>query len=180
MLKYASLAFLMMAAMAAAPVVRAEPGPIAAPSTLAVPAGNVLLFKTYATGAQIYVCTAPADNPGAFMWTFKAPEAVLRNEAGEQVGRHFAGPSWQGNDGSTVVGEAVTRADAADPGAIPWLLLKATSHEGAGVFSSITYIQRLETVGGVAPADGCDRSVAGATRSAPYTATYAFYYGAAQ
>ena len=65
-------------------------------------------------------------------------------------------------------------------GAIPWLLLKARSNDGSGIFSTITYVQRLQTAGGVAPAEGCDRSDPGAERAIPYTAVYAFYYGAAE
>jgi hypothetical protein len=85
-----------------------------------------------------------------------------------------------GNDRGGVVAVVVARADAPAPGAIPWLLLKARTNTGRGIFSNITYIQRLETAGGVAPTDGCDRSATGAERAVPYTATYAFYYGAAR
>jgi hypothetical protein len=150
------------------------------PDTLKVPSGNVGLFETFATGTQIYVCTERTDAPGMFAWTFRAPEAVLLNDAGQQVGTHYAGPTWEGNDGSRVVGEVVARADAPAPGSIPWLLLEAKSNTGRGIFSTVTYIQRLETAGGVAPADGCDRTAAGAERAVPYTAVYAFYYGDAR
>lgn len=167
---------LMLMAMAGVPAVGAQAGPTATPSNLEAPGGNVLLFKASASGAQIYTCAEQADNPDTFAWTFKAPEAELHNELGQAVGSHYAGPTWEGNDGSKVIGEVVARADAPVPGAIPWLLLKAKSNTGRGVFSTITYIQRLETAGGVAPAEGCDRSAAGVERAVPYTATYAFYY----
>ena len=167
-------------AMASAPAVGAQSSPVPVPNTLKVPAGNVLLFKTVATGSQIYACAPRADDPTAFAWTFKGPEAELRNDLGEKVGTHYGGPTWRGNEGSTVVGEVVARADAASPNAIPWLLLRAKAHGGAGLFSSVTYIQRLATVGGVAPTGGCDRSTAGSERAVPYTAVYAFYYAAAQ
>jgi hypothetical protein len=94
------------------------------------------------------------------------------------VGRHFAGPTWQGPDGSAVVAAGIERADAPQPGAIPWLLLEATEHAGSGAFSAITYIQRLATAGGVAPAEGCDEAHAGEEAREPYEATYAFYYPA--
>jgi hypothetical protein len=71
------------------------------------------------------------------------------------------------------------RADAPDPSAIPWLLLGAKEHEGGGVFSTVTHVQRLDTVGGVAPAEGCDEAHAGEEAREPYEATYAFYYPAA-
>ena len=76
--------------------------------------------------------------------------------------------------------EVVERANAPDPDSIPWLLLKAKSNPGAGAFSTVTYVQRLDTAGGVAPTDGCDQARAGTEREVGYTATYAYYYGAAQ
>ena len=174
------LACLMVAAVAAVPVVGAQSGATVIPDNVKVPSGNVLLFKTFASGTQIYTCAARADDPNAFAWTFKAPDAELWNDASEKLGTHYAGPTWEGNDGSKVVAEVVSRADAPNPRAIPWLLLKAKSSSGAGVFTNMTYIQRLDTVGGVAPAEGCDQSAAGMERAAGYTATYAFYYGAAK
>jgi hypothetical protein len=176
--KYIVLACLMAAALAAAPAVGAQAGPATISNALAVPDGNVLLFKTFATGTQIYTCAPQPDDPETFVWTFKAPEAELQNELGQRVGSHDAGPTWEGNDGSRVVGEVVARVDAPEPGAIPWLLLKARTTAGRGAFSTITYIQRLDTVGGVAPTGGCDHSTADAVREIPYTAVYAFYYGA--
>ena len=176
--RYITLACLILATMAAAPTVGAQSNPMAIPDNLQVPDGNVLLFRTFATGTQIYVCSARADDADTFAWTFTAPEAELWNDAGEQVGTHYAGPSWEGNDGSPVIGEVMSRTDTPTAGAIPWLLLKAKANTGRGIFSTITYIQRLETVGGVAPMDGCDRSTAGVERGVPYTAIYAFYFGA--
>jgi hypothetical protein len=154
--------------------------PTATPVNLMVPAQNVLLFKTSATGTQIYVCKAKADDSSAFEWAFKAPDAELWNDLGEKVGTHYAGPVWEGNDGSKVTAEVVERANAPETGAIPWLLLKAKSHDGAGVFSSITYVQRLETVGGVAPTETCNQPAVGTERAVEYSATYAFFYGAMQ
>jgi hypothetical protein len=161
-------------------VVDAQTGSMAVPDNLKVPAGNVMLLEAYATGVQIYVCKARADDPNAFEWTFKAPEAELRNDDGENIGKHYAGPSWEGNDGSKVIGEAIESAKSPDASAIPWLLLRVKAHEGSGAFSTVTYVQRLETNGGGAPSDGCDQSAASAERRVDYTATYAFYYGAAQ
>ena len=96
---------------------------------------------------------------------------------GKVIGRHYAGPTWETNDGSKVVGELKAKADAKDTNAIPWLLLGTKQHEGAGVFSKVTYIHRLDTVGGKAPAQGCDGTSAGKQIRVPYTATYYFYVG---
>ena len=158
--------------------VTAQGTPVPAPANLSPPGNAVLLFELGARGVQIYVCEANPDDASAFVWTFKAPEAELLNGRGEVVGRHFAGPTWEGHDGSAVVGAVLERADAPDPEAIPWLLLEAREHEGSGAFATITHIQRLATVGGVAPGAGCDAAHAGEEARLPYQATYAFYYPA--
>ena len=150
------------------------------PDNLAPPGSSVLLFELSASGVQIYACEADPNDATSYVWTFKAPEAVLMNSRGEVVGTHFAGPTWQGTDGSTVVAAVLDRADAQEAGAIPWLLLEAEDHMGSGAFSTVTYIQRLDTVGGVAPAEGCDEAHEGEEARVPYEATYAFFYPAAE
>ena len=149
------------------------------PDNLTPPDGSVLLFELQADGVQIYTCEAKPDDATAFVWTFKAPEAELINSQGVVAGHHFGGPTWEGFDGSSVVGNVLEQADSPDSGSIPWLLLEAKDHAGTGAFSTITYVQRLNTVGGVAPADGCDSSHAGDEVRQPYQATYAFYYASA-
>ena len=176
----AAQSLLLTLVMTVAPAASAQTGPTTVPENLKVPRENVVLFKTLATGVQLYVCKARTDAPGTFEWTFKAPVADLWNEAGEKVGTHYAGPTWEGNDGSKVIGEVVERANAPDPSAIPWLLLKAKSNAGAGAFSTVTHVQRLETIGGIAPTDGCSQSTADTERAVEYQATYAFAYSAAQ
>ena len=147
----------------------------ASPPGLEVPNGNAMLFELIGQGVQIYDCQPRPDDVSALQWTFRFPEAMLLNTRGEVVGRHFAGPTWEGNDGSQVVGEARANAPSPDPNAIPWLLIQARSNQGAGLFSSVTYIQRLHTSGGRAPAEGCDPAHAGQELRVPYTATYVFY-----
>jgi hypothetical protein len=149
------------------------------PPELTPPTSAALLFQLGARGAQIYACEATANDPAAFAWTFKAPDAELLNTRGEVVGTHFGGPTWQANDGSAVVAAVLERADAPNPKkAIPWLLLEAKSHTGAGAFATVTHIQRLDTFGGVAPKKGCDADHEGEVARVPYKATYAFYYPA--
>jgi hypothetical protein len=75
-------------------------------------------------------------DPAQFEWVFKAPEADLTGDKGERIGRHYGGPTWEANDGSKVVGEVLQRADAPRAGAVPWLLLKAKSNQGAGTFET--------------------------------------------
>jgi len=146
------------------------------PANLTAPGDSVLLFQLDARGVQIYVCESKPDDANTYVWTFKAPEAELLNVQGVVVGHHFAGPTWQGLDGSSVVGSAVEHADAPNAESIPWLLLEAKDHAGTGAFSTVSYVQRLETDGGIAPVEGCDANHAGKETRQPYEATYAFYY----
>jgi hypothetical protein len=146
---------------------------IADPSSLSPPAESRLLLRAVAEGVQIYTCAVQGS---AAVWTLKAPEAVLHDATGKQViGKHFAGPSWQANDGSTVVGEVAARADAPAGDAIPWLLLRARSHSGARQFAEIDFVQRIDTVGGLAPPGGCEPGTQGNEARVPYSATYMFY-----
>lgn len=143
--------------------------PPAVPDSLRVPEGNVVVWKAAARGWQIYRCGAD----GA--WKLKAPDAVLRDDAGKAVGKHFAGPTWQASDGSRVVGQLAAKADAPDAGAVPWLLVAATAHSGAGVLAKVSFVQRVATSGGKAPAGGCDAAHADSDERVPYSATYYFY-----
>jgi hypothetical protein len=139
---------------------------------LAPPGGARLLLRSIADGVQVYACERSA---AGFAWVFKAPEAALFDDTGRQIGKHFAGPSWQALDGSTVVGEVVAKTDAPRGDAIPWLLLRAKSHGGAGQFAAVTFVQRVDTKGGLAPSDGCDAARQGAEARMRYSATYVFY-----
>ena len=150
-------------------------GPPDVPEALRPPADQVLALEALATGAQIYICSAIQDQPTRFEWVFKAPEAELFDKAGRQIGKHYAGPTWEANDGSAVVGELKARDSGPDPTAIPWLLLSAKSNSGTGVFSRIKSIQRLQTVGGKAPSETCNHDNAQQVVRVPYKATYYFY-----
>jgi hypothetical protein len=142
---------------------------------LKVPDGQRVLLEGFGKGVQIYDCTAQAGDPAKFVWTFKAPEANLTNEHGEKIAKHYAGPTWEANDGSKVVGEVQQKADAPQPGAVPWLLLKAKVNEGIGMFAKVTYIQRVDTESGVAPAAGCDQAHVNTEARMDYKANYYFY-----
>ena len=135
--------------------------------SLRVPEPSTLAFHAFATGVQIYRWSGSA-------WVFVAPSAQLFADAGGNgvVGTHFAGPTWESNSGSKVVGMLV-QSCTPDRDAIAWLLLKARFSEGPGIFQRVTYIQRVNTEGGKAPTDpgGCIGDVV----SVPYTADYYFY-----
>ena len=154
--------------------------PPTVPAALAVPDGNKLAFYFDALGVQIYACQQVGAGYG---WVFQAPRATLLNRGGQVAGTHYVGPTWEANDGSKVAGAKVG-AFVADTRAIPWLLLKAVSHEGDGRMAKVTFIQRLDTAGGLAPTDPakiCDAAHAGTVEhpgsieEVDYAATYFFY-----
>jgi hypothetical protein len=132
-----------------------------------VPSGNNVAFHVYARGTQIYRWNGAS-------WVFVAPSAMLFADAGYhgQVGIHYAGPTWESNSGSKVVAVRVIGC-APDATAIPWLKLQTVSTNGPGIFSSVTYIQRVNTTGGLAPT--APGSSIGEAVEVPYTAEYYFY-----
>ena len=145
------------------------------PENLKVPATQALAVVAQASGVQIYECNASKTDPARFEWVFKAPEAELLDNAGKKIGKHYAGPTWESNDGSKVVGEVKARDDGPDGNAIPWLLLSAKSAEGNGIFGKTQSIQRVNTVGGKAPPEGCNQAQLGKVVRVAYQATYNFY-----
>jgi Protein of unknown function (DUF3455) len=146
-----------------------------APEPLRVPATAKLLKQLHAKGVQIYECQPAKNNPSQFEWSFKQPEATLYTKTGGAFGKHYAGPSWEANDGSKVTGEMVQKVDSSKPDSIPWLLLRAKTIAGHGIFTRVTYIQRLNTAGGSAPVHTCSPSQAGQQLRVNYTADYLFY-----
>ena len=136
------------------------------------PASEQLLLQLQAKGDQIYSCK---NDTTKFAWALKAPDAKLFDKEEKPFGKHFAGPSWEANDGSRVVGKAVANAPSPDGESVPWLLITVVNHEGRGVLAPVTSIQRLNTKGGRAPASGCDAAHVGQEARVPYTASYLFY-----
>jgi hypothetical protein len=137
------------------------------PGDIQVPKGHKKLLVSHAAGVQIYACNGTA-------WNFVAPHADLYDTHGRTLGTHFAGPTWQAKDGSTVVAARVAGVNV-DPTAVDWLLLSATSTT-PGSFGATTYIQRINTTGGRAPeAATCHAGTAGTTAEVPYTADYVLW-----
>jgi hypothetical protein len=147
------------------------------PKELQPPGNEQLLLQVHAQGDQIYSCKTDGAQ---FVWTLKAPEAQLVDKSGKPFGKHFAGPSWEANDGSRVTGKAVVNAPSPDGDSIPWLLVAVANHSGEGVLAHVTSIQRTNTKGGKAPASGCDAAHAGQEARAPYSADYVFFAPARQ
>lgn len=137
--------------------------------SIQVPQGHKVAAHVYARGVQIYRWTGTN-------WAFVAPMADLFADANYhgRVGTHYGGPTWESNSGSKVIGMRVPGTGCApEPTAIPWLLLKAVSAKGPGIFHKVTYIQRVNTVGGVAPT--MPGTAIDEVAEVPYTTEYFFY-----
>jgi hypothetical protein len=134
-----------------------------AKESIDVPPHSRLLLRAVGSGDQVYACVNGN-------WALKAPDAKLLNEEGSVIGRHFAGPTWQLDDGSRIKGKVVAKQVAPDATAVPWLLLESVG--GTGRLGAVRFIQRTGTHGGNAPDGSCSQS---AMRRVPYTATYSFY-----
>lgn len=141
------------------------------PDTLQPAGTHHTVASLSATGVQIYVCKRDGDKPLA--WAFEAPLADLYDASGKLVVKHAAGPSWEAPDGSKITGKVMRQAaNTAEAGAIPLLLLQATTVGGSGLLSGVHYVQRLQTHGGIAPAQPCTEE--GQEGRSPYLAQYVF------
>ena len=161
--------------------------PTSVPDAIKVPDGVDLVATFHATGTQDYQCTGTPVVGDAgiitYAWTFIGPEASLFNSCDVKVGKHQAGPKgptgpeWISLDDGSLV-EGAKQAASAVTGAVPQLILKATDHSGTGIFTPVTYIQRLDTKGGVAPDNStCTDANVDDVQKVDYTANYYFYSG---
>ncbi len=164
------------------------------PSNIQVPAGNMAYLKGHAVGTQNYICLPAASG---FAWTLFGPQATLFNDNRDQVITHFLSPNpaengtpratWQ-HSGDTSADWGVAMQSSSDPAfvasdAIPWLLLQVVGAQmgpnGGSSLADTTFIQRLNTVKGVAPSTGCAASTdVGKRALVPYTADYYFFKAA--
>lgn len=142
------------------------------PEVIRAPAGEKLVLMAHATGAQIYVCSPAPD--GKLQWNLKGPDAKLHDRRGAVIGTHFAGPAWKYQDGSEVIAKAAAHVDSPDGQSIPWLLLTAAEHRGAGLMATVSSIQRIHTSGGK-PIGECTTERQGAQSKSRYSADYYFY-----
>ena len=128
-------------------------------------------MSTIASGVQTYSCEYDAKHHLA--WVFKSPLATLYDTNGQAVIKHTAGPSWQADDGSRIVGHVLAETPSDTARSIPQLLLETHGTGASGTLSSIRYVQRINTVGGLMPAGACTSEHQ--TGSSPYIASYVFY-----
>ena len=144
------------------------------------PIGNGLKFTLHAKGIQIYDCKGNTTTPVTYSWVFRSPVATL--SSGEDENRnaviHYAGPRWKSirqSDISAVQGTKCQSIVSDNLNSIPQLLLSATQVTPGHLFGDVTFIQRVNTTGGIAPTTGCDTSTVGAEADVPYAADYKFY-----
>ena len=144
------------------------------PDAIQAHPGEGVVLVAHASGSQIYACRPDAD--GKFGWTLRAPDAELKDDGGNVIGSHFAGPTWKLHDGSQVSGKASGHIDSPDdPNSVAWLRVDVISHSGQGLLARVTTIQRIHTHGGKPPAQGCDKSLLDSETKSNYTADYYFY-----
>jgi hypothetical protein len=144
-----------------------------APASIETPAGARVVLQAKGAGAQIYACMATATG---IQWKLQGPDAKLLDAAGQQIGAHFAGPTWKLDDGSQVVGELMASQPAPEAGSVAWLLLRAKPGSATGKLADVAYVRRTDTHGGVPDKNAClSARDAGKTARVPYTATYTFY-----
>jgi len=129
--------------------------------------------------SPVVVCGVPFSSNSGIDPVTSTPAsfALLYDSCGKELVHHFGGPTWQWlADSSSVKGAKLAGVDVT--GSIPLLLLKGTPQTATGELSEVSYIQRLDTTGGVAPAAStCTAAHVGEVTNVNYTANYYFYEG---
>jgi len=166
--------------------------------------GAKAFLEGHAIGYQNYICLPSGSG---FAFALFTPQATLFNDDMDQIITHFNSPNlnpdpgptpdvkgtiratWESSrDTSTIWAKAIAQADHnTDPtfveeGAIAWVLLEVVGHmdgpTGGDRLSETTFVQRLNTHGGVAPSVGCSSLAEVGTKAfVPYMANYFFYHG---
>ncbi|HEY6134457.1 MAG TPA: DUF3455 domain-containing protein [Rubrivivax sp.] len=150
----------------------------ALPDAVKVPAGNRVALETVGVGEITYECRAKANAAGQFEWVFVGPQADLNSRSGAKLGSYYGPPAtWASGDGSKITGAQLAVAPAA-AGSIPLQLVKANPASGPGGMMGVTFIQRVATKGGVAPASACDAATLGRKEIVKYQADYIFWKAA--
>ena len=144
------------------------------PQAVAVPAGHQPVMTLKGAGMLTYECRPKAGAVGIHEWVFAGPDATLQDANGQVVGKYYGGPTWEHNAGSKITGKQLA-VSPGPAGAIPLQLVQTTPATGYGPFSGVTYIQRVNTVGGVAPKASCTSANVGTKQTVPYSADYVFY-----
>jgi hypothetical protein len=145
------------------------------PDTMKVPAGHKVAMETLGVGEITYECRADKDMAGKYAWVFAGPDAKLLDKSGKQVGKYFGPPAtWEAMDGSKITGKQLA-VSPGGAGNIPLQFVQANPAMGMGAMTGVTYIQRVKTMGGVAPASACAAGNLGSKQIVKYQADYIFW-----
>jgi hypothetical protein len=160
--------------LAALPALSAIREPAGLAPRLRAAANEEPAFVLSARGANLFQCRAAATDPNVYGWFFVAPDAALL-EGSRTAGRLRAPGEFESeSDRSTVFGVLrATQPGGADN--LPWAAMRALPTGDSGMFAGVTTIQRVNTAGGVAPADGCAAANAGNEARVNFSADYYFY-----
>lgn len=198
-----STALAVVLTVSVSPAHAAHVTPPHVPAKIEVPAGNRPFLVGHAFGTQNYIClpcpnattlAASCPDDSGFAWLLFTPEATLFNDHGKQLTTHFFSPNpaeggtiratWEDSQDSSIVwggqATAYTDSDFVASGAVAWLRLPMAGVQegptGGDTMTATTFIQRVNTAGGVAPSTGCSEPAdVGAKAFRPYTADYFFY-----
>ena len=147
----------------------------AMPASVKVPAGHRVAMEAVGVGETAYECREKKDAAGQYEWVFLGPEAVLNDRCGKKIGSYFGPPAtFENMDGSKVVGVQMA-VSPSSPGNLPIQLAKANPTTGSGAMVGVTYVQRVNTKGGVAPATACGMATKGDLQKVKFQADYIFY-----
>ena len=164
-----------LAACASAPMMASMYDQTPLPDAVKVPAGNKVAMETVGVGEITYECRDKKDAAGQYEWVFVGPDAALNDRSGKKMGKYFGPPAtWESMDGSKFTGTQVA-VSPSGAGNIPMQLVKANAAMGAGAMTGVTYVQRVSTRGGTAPALACDAGGKGKKEIVKYQADYIFY-----
>ena len=145
------------------------------PEAMKAPAGHRVAMETVGKGLITYECRAKKDMAGQHGWVFAGPDAQLVDASGKQVGKYHGPPAtWEAMDGSKITGKQLAVAPGG-AGNIPLQLVQANPAMGMGAMTGVTYVHRLKTQGGVAPAAACGAANMGAKTTVNYQADYIFW-----
>lgn len=145
------------------------------PAAVAVPAGNKPAFMLVGSGLLNYECRANAEAAGGAAWVLASPDAVLKDSTGALVGKYYGGPTWEHADGSKITGKQLAVSPSPTAGNIPWQLVQAAPATGSGKMTGVSYVQRTNTIAGVAPSEPCAAASVGKKAQVRYSADYWFY-----
>jgi len=131
---------------------------------------GVEVLRLEGRGSQVFRCES---QPAGLRWTYRLPEAELRDAQGQLVMRHGVNLSFEHVDGSRLVGDIIDHVPSPSGDSLPWLLLK-TSEFGEGALEGIAYVQRINTVGGMPP-PSCEPGQLNQVLRVPFSADFVFF-----